>query len=258
MSEPSLDMNRAFWDAIGPSTTATALPRCGPLVAPEEATSLLGDLRGKRVLELGCGGGHSLVWLGHAGAAELWGLDFSQTQLADAQTRLDAQGISARLLNATLEDAAGLPAEYFDCILSVFALGWSTHLDGTLARIATCLKPGGKLIFSWEHPFFPVLAHRDGQVIVAEAYGTDVPPRRRSFRGVEGAFARRTLGDWIAAVLRAGLAIEALIEPALDKSQLADRHRDPSYIYSAEKARLAPTTFIVKASKPCNLRPPRP
>ena len=182
MQEAHLERNRAIWDKFGPSTRATLLPRWGPLAPPEDELKLLGNLRGQRVLELGCGDGGSLAWLAEAGAAELWGLDFSASQLIAARQRLDARQLSARLIQSSFEDAVGLPEDYFDLAVSVFALGWAIGLDAAMARIARCLRPGGRLVFSWEHPFISLLGERDGQVIVGEPYPGDGQPQHRSFR----------------------------------------------------------------------------
>jgi SAM-dependent methyltransferase len=250
MQEAHLEVNRAIWDKVGPSLRSTALPRWGPLVLPEGELQLLGDLRGQRVLELGCGDGGSLVWLAEAGARELWGLDISASQLIAARQRLDDHQLSARLIQSSFEEAQGLPEGYFDLAVSVFALGWAIGLDSAIARIARCLKPGGRLVFSWEHPFFSLLAERDGQVIVGEPYLGDGRPQHRSFHGVEVVLVARSLGDWIAALRGSGLILDGLIEPGLDERQLAEHHREPGYVYSFAKASRVPTTFIVVAHKP--------
>ena len=250
MQEAHLELNRAIWDKIGPSIRATALPRWGPLALPEGELKLLGDPRGQRVLELGCGDGGSLVWLAEAGAGELWGLDISASQLIAARQRLDERQFSARLIQSSFEEAQGLPEGYFDLAVSVFALGGAIRLDAAMARIARCLRPGGRLVFSWEHPFFSLLAECDGQVIVGEPYLGDGRPQHRRFHGVEVVLVARSLGDWIAALRGSGLILDGLIEPGLDERQLAEHHREPGYVYSFAKASRVPTTFIVAAHKP--------
>jgi len=250
MQEAHLELNRAIWDKFGPSIRRTALPRWGPLAPPEDELKLLGNLRGQRVLELGCGDGGSLVWLAEAGAAELWGLDVSASQLISARQQLDARQLSARVIQSSFEDAVGLPEQYFDLAVSVFALGWAIGLDAVMARIANCLRPGGRLVFSWEHPFFSLLAEREGQVIVGESYLGHGRPQHRSFHGVEVVLVARSLGDWIAALRGSGLILEGLIEPDLDERQLVEHHRESGYVYSSAKASRVPTTFIMAAHKP--------
>ena len=250
MQEAHLERNRAIWDKFGPSTRATLLPRWGPLAPPEDELKLLGNLKGQRVLELGCGDGGSLAWLAEAGAGALWGLDISASPLIAARQRLDARQLSARLIQSSFEEAVGLPEAYFDLAVSVFALGWAIGLDAAMARIARCLRPGGRLVFSWEHPFFSLLAERDGQVIVGEPYPSDGRPQHRNFHGIEVVLVARSLGDWIAAIRGSGLIFEGLVEPGLDERQLADHHREAGYVYSFATASRVPTTFIMAAHKP--------
>ena len=52
----------------------------------------MGDMRGKNVLEIACGSGDSLVWLGEKGAKELWGLDISSAQIKRADALLKKSG----------------------------------------------------------------------------------------------------------------------------------------------------------------------
>jgi hypothetical protein len=60
----------------------------------------------------------------------------------------------------------------------------------------------------------------------------------------------RTLATWVTETLRAGLQVEALIEGELNASLADDTHADPARWYSVERARVMPTTFVLKARKP--------
>jgi hypothetical protein len=60
----------------------------------------------------------------------------------------------------------------------------------------------------------------------------------------------RTLGSFIGQVIKAGLRIEELVETPLNPSVVSEAHLDPARWYSVDRARLIPTTFIVKARKP--------
>ena len=39
-----------------------------------------------------------------------------------------------------MEEECGIPADYFDYVYSIYAIGWTTDLEGTFCRIATYLK----------------------------------------------------------------------------------------------------------------------
>lgn len=68
-------MNRAKWNTIAPHFVGgTALPVYGPLAPTEDELRLLPPIAGTRVLELGCGSGHSLLYLAERGAASRIGV----------------------------------------------------------------------------------------------------------------------------------------------------------------------------------------
>jgi ubiquinone/menaquinone biosynthesis C-methylase UbiE len=107
---------------------------------------------GKKVLEIGCGSGHSLKYHGDHNASELWGLDMSTQQIENATRYLKDCGYEAHLFNSPMEENPGLPKGYFDIVYSIYAIGWTTDLQKTFNLIASYLKKGGIFIFSWDHP----------------------------------------------------------------------------------------------------------
>ncbi|HEV7589632.1 MAG TPA: class I SAM-dependent methyltransferase [Longimicrobium sp.] len=135
--DDALAINRAGWDRVAPRFYGgTALPSYGPLAPTEETLGLLGPLGGTRVLEVGCGSGHSLRSLCEHGAAEAWGLDLSPAQVAFAAEVLRPFGPRVRLFESPMEVDPGIPAGYFDLVVSIYALGWTTDLPATLALVA--------------------------------------------------------------------------------------------------------------------------
>ena len=88
-----LNQNKSSWDAMADTWFgSTALPLYGCLAPTEDELHLFPDLSGKKVLDIGCGSGHSLRWCGQKGAAELWGLDLSEKQISNAQSYLTENG----------------------------------------------------------------------------------------------------------------------------------------------------------------------
>jgi methylase of polypeptide subunit release factors len=87
--ENALAINRAGWDRVAPLFHGgTALPAYVRLAPTEDTLGLLDPTEGARVLELGCGSGHSLCYLAQHGARELWGIDLSSVQIAFAEETL--------------------------------------------------------------------------------------------------------------------------------------------------------------------------
>ena len=112
----------------------------------EYAFHLLGDLRGRTVLDLGCGDGENLVPMVTRGANVI-GLEISPSLIAVAGKRLDLHGLAGRVrFIASSAHEIALPDESVDVVLGIAILH---HLD--LARAARevrrVLKPGGRAIF---------------------------------------------------------------------------------------------------------------
>lgn len=112
----------------------------------EYAFYLLGDVRGKAVIDLGCGTGANLIPLAKRGA-NVVGVDISPELIELARARLQSYGISngrARLQTGSAYET-GLPDESVDVVFSIALLH---HLDLARARaeIYRILRPGGCFI----------------------------------------------------------------------------------------------------------------
>lgn len=109
----------------------------------EYAFYLLGDIRQKTVLDLGCGSGENLVPLAARGARVI-GIDVSPDLIQLARQRLTGYGLDATLQEGSAY-ATGLPDESVDVVFSMALLH---HLDLPTARneIHRILRPGGLFI----------------------------------------------------------------------------------------------------------------
>jgi ubiquinone/menaquinone biosynthesis C-methylase UbiE len=109
----------------------------------EYAFHLLGDVRGRTVLDLGCGTGENIVLLLERGA-KVVGMDISPDLIAIAQKRLNDANLKASL---AVGDAyqTGLPDESVDVI---FSMALIHHLDIKLVRdeMWRVLRKGGVII----------------------------------------------------------------------------------------------------------------
>lgn len=121
------------WDAKAYQKEFSFVPTYG-----EGVTGLLGEIKGKRVLDLGCGNGlltQKLVELG----AQVTGVDASAEMLALAQENCP----QAQLVQA---DATALSfQEPFDAVFSNAVFHWVDDQDALLSGVRACLKPGGVL-----------------------------------------------------------------------------------------------------------------
>jgi SAM-dependent methyltransferase len=249
-AERLLAINRAGWDQVAPKFHgATALPEYGPLAPTEDSLRLLDATSGLRVLELGCGSGHSLRYLAERGARELWGLDLSPVQIGFARETLGPFATRCHLVTSPMEVNPGIPTGGFDLVFSIYGMGWTTDLPATLALVAEYLRPGGCLLVSGEHPVYRALDWNGAGYVVSTPYFSEGASEHASWKGVPIVIQHRTLGTWITEIARAGLAIEALIEGAVDAGRADESHADPARWYSVARASLIPTTFVIKARK---------
>jgi len=98
----------------------------------------LGDLRGRRVLDVGCGKGRfARVFREQEPAAELWGLDISEEML-----RFVPEGIHTRAGSMT-----ELPFEsgWFDAAYATESLEHAVEIEKAVAEICRVVKPGGRI-----------------------------------------------------------------------------------------------------------------
>ena len=164
-------VNTEFWDTLGSDFLGvTALPEWGGYLPSEEKLNLLGDMSGKRVLEIGCGNGRSLKHAADLGAADLWGVDISANQIVKTREYLQSQGVEARLVCSPMENECGLPGEYFDVVYSVYGIGWTTDLDQTFKRIHGYLKNNGRFVFSWSHHIHKCVSVEEGKLVFSNSY----------------------------------------------------------------------------------------
>lgn len=169
-----LNQNKLSWDAMADTWFgSTALPAYGCLIPTEDELRLFPNLSGKNVLDIGCGSGHSLRWCGDKGAAELWGIDLSEKQIENARKYLAENGYRPKLYDSPMEKDCGLPKAYFDMAYSIYAVGWTTDLTAAFRNIASCLKPGGVFVFSWDHLLMHCVDVVNGQLVFSGTYTED-------------------------------------------------------------------------------------
>jgi ubiquinone/menaquinone biosynthesis C-methylase UbiE len=119
---------------------------------------LAGDVRGKRVLDVGCGPGrHARKLL--AKGARVTGIDISNEMIAIAREHCNHQG---RFFQADFEQVEFERAS-FDLIIASLTLMYARDISPVIEKFGSWLKPKGRLIFSLYHPvrFFHKIADFD-------------------------------------------------------------------------------------------------
>jgi ubiquinone/menaquinone biosynthesis C-methylase UbiE len=245
-----LDQNKKSWNIVAHHFNGKdALPSYGPFAQTEEELQLFDEMRNKKVLDIGYGSGHSLRYMADKGVSELWGVDLSETQKQAAEETL--KDLESHLYCAPMEEEIGLPKEYFDCVYSIYAIGWTTDLSKTFNLIYSYLKQGGSFIFSWDHPLYAHMKSENGQVYLDGSYQQEGISTIKNFKGEDAPMVipKRKMSTYINELIKAGFTIETVIESDVSPNydsievEVSDRY------YSLYKAQKFPTTMIIKAIK---------
>lgn len=245
-----LTQNQRSWNTVaGHFNGIDALPSFGPFTQTDEELHLFEAIQDKKVLDIGCGSGHSLAYMKEQGAAELWGVDFSEKQIDTAKGTL--KGLQANLHCAAMEEDINLPQDYFDIVYSIYAIGWTTDLESTFNLIYSYLKPGGYFLFSWDHPLYAHLQSENGLLSLKGSYQEEGMTRYENFKGEDApvVIPQRKFSTYLNSLIQSGFTIEEVVEtdvPAHLKNlepEVSDRY------YSLYKAQNFPTTMIIKARK---------
>lgn len=208
---------------------------------------MLPDLRGKRVLDLGCGFGWHCRYAAEQGAASVIGTDISAKMLEKAREMTAAPNVSYE--QVAIEDIA-YPDGSFDVIISSLALHYIASFDAVCKTVARLLSAGGAFVFSVEHPIFTAQGKQDW---VDGPDGTHLfwPVDRYFEEGVRHAVFlgeavtkyHHTMTTFLQSLLQNGFMLTGFIEPEPDPVLLAqhpeymDELRRPMFaLFSAQKA----------------------
>jgi SAM-dependent methyltransferase len=181
----------------------------------EADARLLGDVRGRRVLELGCGAAAGARWLDGQGA-DVIGLDLSAGMLRHAREAADRSGVRVPLVQA---DALALPfaGRVFDVVCTAFgAVPFVADSGAVMREVARVLRPGGTWVFSITHPMRWVFWDEPDQtgLIVQNSYFDRSPYVELDESGTPTYVEQhRTLGDRVRELVAAGFVLRDLIEP---------------------------------------------
>ena len=147
------DEKAGFWDERMAEGNAFHLSAVAPA-----AEALLGDVDGRRILDIGCGNGVFSRRLAALGATVV-ATDFSQAflQRAEARTagRAEADRIAWRQVDATDPGAlAAIGGQPFDLVVSTMALQDMPAIEPLASASPSLLRPGGAFVAVVPHPCF--------------------------------------------------------------------------------------------------------
>lgn len=209
----------APYDAMGENFARHA--EDGPYNAHYDRPAVLaalGDVKGLRLLDAGCGPGLYADLLLAAGA-ELTGFDASQVMVDLARQRVAGR---ARIDRAGLDQTLPYPDAAFDVVVCALAIHYVRDRRAAFLELYRVLQPGGALVVSTQHPTTDW--RRKGGSYFDRALESDLWNTPGGPQVVR--YWREPLSDFCAAATGVGFVIELLDEPRPAESMRMKYPRD--------------------------------
>lgn len=173
---------------------------------PMMSKLLRGSVRGRKILELGCGSGLLTRKLMRMGG-KVTGVDNSESMLAIAREEVSG----ARFVHADMRRVKAKSGEY-DLVVSSLALHYIRNLDGLFRRCSKLLRSDGALIFSIHHPLSSFKMLQEQRKTRSVYFSVGEPYRWRMLPGMELVSYHQTFEGISGGLSRAGLRIDRMLE----------------------------------------------
>jgi len=195
---------------------------------------MMGEVRGKQVLDVGCGEGYFSRVFAEMGA-KVTGVDFSETLIEAALEEELRKPLGVKYLISNASDLMELQSSSFDVAFSFMALMDIQDYEAAIAEVFRVLKEGGRFVFVVPHPCFSEWSgngenisgwetriREDGSKEFLYYYLYDYFQRRVEtitwdFERLTSSFVtisyHRTLSDYINKLSKYGLAVTGFDEP---------------------------------------------
>lgn len=188
----------------------------GKFVAAESQLGILGSVKGKKILEIGCGGAQSSIVLSKWGA-EAYGLDLSRKQIFYGRQLARNEEAKVNLIVGNMEKLP-FKDETFDIVTTAISLFYVPDLKATVVEVNRVLVKNGYFTFSTSHPLVEgkLVRCRGKPAVAVRDYF-----KRRIVRWIDklpdGLKVRmhscyRTLQDYFDVLIENGFVIERYLE----------------------------------------------
>lgn len=189
-------------------------------VEPALDRRLIGHAAGRRILELGCGGGHAAVGLALRGA-RVTAIDDDVGQINAGRELAIRCETTVEFHQTQLADLAFLTADQIDLAISVTSLSFVEDLDRVVRQVHRVIKPGGHLLISLPHPA-ALCADPQNPALTVRPWNGERRVGERYIHNIESV---------VSSMCRAKFVVDTVLERHIDDGML-------------------PATLLVRARKP--------
>jgi ubiquinone/menaquinone biosynthesis C-methylase UbiE len=213
----------------------------------EKHLKLMGNIRGKHILEIGCGGAQCGIAMAKQGAI-VTGIDISEEQLKFAKALAEKNKVKIQFYQGDIKKLPQIKSNSQDIVFTAWALHYVDDLGGCFKEVYRVLKKGGIFVAAMPHPFYFIF-DQDKIKFARSYFKTGKQVSIFSDKTKKFVAYNRTVSEIANYILDAGLKIERIIEPDSRKHY----PEDPWYglwEYTPKFMKLIPPTIIFKARKP--------
>jgi 2-polyprenyl-3-methyl-5-hydroxy-6-metoxy-1,4-benzoquinol methylase len=209
----------------------------GPGSPNEKVLRLLGNLKGKKILEIGCGGAQCGIAMAKQGA-KVTGIDISKEQLKFATNLAEKNKVKIKFYQGDIKNLKQIKS--------------NSHYVGDLKKcfkeVYRVLKKKGVFVFSTPHPFYNTIDYKTLKV-KRSYFNSGKFEEVYSDKTKKFIAYNHTFSDIINAVVSSGLRIEKIIEPDSRKKHKGDPWHG---LWDFKKKMMSyfPPTIIFKSIKP--------
>lgn len=232
------------------ATISTDVAHYGPFAPDESELNLLGNISGKKIIEVGCGGGQCSFAFTKQGAT-CTGVDLSEEQIKFARDLAQEENVEVDFIEGDYHDLDMIPDKSFDIAFSAFAFQYAHDLNKVFSEVSRVLKDDGQFVFSLDHPFFLNIDPKTN--CLKDSYFNN---GRHEFPHIWGdheegtfVFYNHTISDIYNALVSSGFLVEKIIEPHKLEGQDSWNKDKWKNTYPMSLVELLGPTIIFKTKK---------
>lgn len=147
-----------------------------------------------------------------------------------------------------MEEDTNIPKNYFDYVLTLYSIGYSSDPIKTIKLSSSYLKQNGKFILSWTHPLFNCLDIQNNKIVINHNYNDEEPQIiMKGSDKIKLLEYNLKISTLINTLILSGLEIDKIIEESPTKTNGIGDYKSP--YFDERKLTVAPTTLIIIAHK---------